>query len=78
MTKQQALNKLYNIYNKMTTSQGLQKYSLLVIDCLRWLIIDIKVQNKAEFIQDELFDILKSEFNIKLKGIGYILDLKNN
>lgn len=78
MTKQQALNKLYSIYNKMTTREGFKKYSLLVIDCLRWLILDIKVQNKAEFIQDELFDILKNDFNIKLKGIGYILDLKNN
>ena len=78
MTKQEALNKLYNIYNKMTTPRGLQKYSLLVIDGLRWLILDIKAQNKAEFILDELFDILKNDFNIKTHGIGYILDLKNN
>ena len=76
MTKQETLNKLYNIYNKI--AGGNKKYPLATINALWFAILDIKVQNKAEFIQDELFDLLKNDFNIKSKGIGYILDLKNN
>ena len=75
MTKEQVLNKLYNIYNKIAPKQ---KYTLATKNTLWFIILDIKVQNKAEFIQDELFDLLKNDFNIKSKGIGYILDLKNN
>ena len=75
MTKQQVLNKLYNIFNKVA---GGRKYPLATIDALWFIILDIKVQNKAEFIQHDVFDLLKDEFNIKTHGIGYILDLKNN
>ena len=75
MTKQETLNKLYNIFNKIA---GGRKYPLATIDALWFLILDIKVQNKAEFVQHDLFDLLKNEFNIKTHGIGYILDLKNN
>ena len=75
MTKQESLNKLYNIFNKVA---GGRKYPLATIDALWFLILDIKVQNKAEFVQHDLFDLLKDEFNIKTYGIGYILDLKNN
>ena len=75
MTKQESLNKLYNIFNKVA---GGRKYPLATIDALWFLILDIKVQNKAEFVQHELFDLLKNDFNIKTHGIGYILDLKNN
>ena len=75
MTKQESLNKLYNIFNKIA---GGRKYPLATIDALWFLILDIKVQNKAEFVQLELFDLLKNDFNIKTHGIGYILDLKNN
>ena len=75
MTKQESLNKLYNIFNKVA---GGRKYPLATIDALWFLILDIKVQNKAEFVQLELFDLLKNDFNIKTHGIGYILDLKNN
>ena len=78
MTKQQALNKLYNLYNKVATPRGVQKYTLAVVNALWFLILDIKVHNKAEFVQDGLFDILKNDFNIKLTSIGWILDLKNN
>lgn len=69
------LNKLYNIYNKISQNS---KYTLALKDCLWFLILDIKKQNKGEFIEHDLFDLLKNEFNIKTKGIGYILDLKNN
>ena len=76
MTKKEiTLNKLYNIFNKIA---GGRKYPLATIDALWFLILDIKVQNKAEFVQLELFDLLKNDFNIKTHGIGYILDLKNN
>ena len=75
MTKQESLNKLYNIFNKVA---GGRKYPLAIIDSLWFVILDIKVQNKAEFVQHELFDLLKDDFNIKTYGIGYILDLKNN
>ena len=75
MTKQETLNKLYSIFNKIA---GGRKYPLAIIDSLWFVILDIKVQNKAEFVQHELFDLLKDEFNIKTYGIGYILDLKNN
>ena len=69
------LNKLYNIYNKILQNP---KYTLALKDCLRFLILDFKNTNKAEFIQNDVFNLLKNEFNIKTKGIGYILDLKNN
>ena len=69
------LNKLYNIYNKILQNP---KYTLALKDCLRFLILDFKNTNKAEFIEYDLFNLLKNEFNIELKGIGYILDLKNN
>ena len=75
MTKQQALNKLYSIYNKIAPKP---KYTLSLKNALWFVILDIKVQNKAEFIQGDLFDLLKNDFNIKLQGIGWILDLKNN
>ena len=75
MTKQESLNKLYSIFNKIA---GGRKYPLAIIDSLWFVILDIKVQNKAEFVQHELFDLLKDDFNIKTYGIGYILDLKNN
>lgn len=76
MTKKEIiLNKLYNIYNKISQNS---KYTLALKDCLWFLILDIKNTNKAEFIQDDVFNLLKNEFNIKSKGIGYILDLKNN
>lgn len=75
MSKQQTLNKLYIIFNKVA---GGRKYPLATIDALWFVILDIKVQNKAEFVQHELFDLLKNDFNIKSHGIGYILDLKNN
>ena len=75
MTKQQTLNKLYNIFNKVA---GGRKYPLATIDALWFLILDIKVQNKAEFVQHDLFDLLKNDFNIKTNYVGYILDLKNN
>lgn len=76
MTKKKIiLNKLYNIYNKISQNP---KYTLALKDTLWLLILDIKAQNKAEFIEHDLFVLLKNEFNIKLKGIGYILDLKNN
>ena len=75
MTKQQALNKLYSIYNKITSKP---KYNLALKNALWFVILDIKVQDKAEFIQHDVFDLLKNDFNIKSKGIGYILDLKNN
>ena len=75
MIKQESLNKLYNIFNKIA---GGRKYPLAIIDSLWFVILDIKVQNKAEFVQHELFDLLKDDFNIKTYGIGYILDLKNN
>ena len=75
MTKQESLNKLYNIFNKVA---GGRKYPLATIDALWFVILDIKVQNRAEFVQHDLFDLLKNEFNIKTYGIGYILDLKNN
>ena len=75
MTKEQALNKLYSIYNKIAPKP---KYTLALKNALWFVILDIKVQNKAEFIQGDLFDLLKNDFNIKLKGIGWLLDLKNN
>lgn len=75
MKKQEILNKLCNIYN---TIAGGKKYPLAVINGLWRIILDIKVNDKAEFIQSELFEILKDSFNIKSHGIGYILDLKNN
>lgn len=75
MTKQESLNKLYSIFNKIA---GGRKYPLAIIDSLWFVILDIKVQNKAEFVQHDLFDLLKDDFNIKTYGIGYILDLKNN
>lgn len=73
--KEIILNKLYNIYNKISQNS---KYTLALKDCLWFLILDIKNTNKAEFIQNDVFNLLKNEFNIKSKGIGYILDLKNN
>ena len=76
MTKQQALNKLYNIFNKATSR--VEKYHLATIDALWFVILDIKVQNKAEFVEHDLFDLLKNDFNIKTNNVGYILDLKNN
>ena len=76
MTKKEIiLNKLYNIYNKIASNP---KYTLALKNTLWLLILDIKAQNKGEFIEYDLFNLLKNEFNIKLKGIGYILDLKNN
>lgn len=75
MTKQEKLNKLYSIYNRIA---GGKKYPLAIIDALWFVILDIKVNNKAEFIQTELFDILKDDFNIRLKGVGWIIDLKDN
>lgn len=76
MTKKEIiLNKLYNIYNKISQNP---KYTLALKDALWFLILDIKNTNKAEFIQYDVFNLLKNEFNIKTKGIGYILDLKNN
>ena len=76
MTKKKIiLNKLYNIYNKISQNS---KYTLALKNTLWFLILDIKNTNKAEFIQDDVFDLLKNEFNIKSKGIGYILELKNN
>lgn len=75
MTKQETLNKLYNIYNKIA---GGKKYPLATINALWFVILDIKVQNKAEFVQHDIFDFLKDDFNIKTHGIGYVLDLKNN
>lgn len=76
MTKQESLNKLYNIFNKV--AGGNKKYPLATIDALRFVILDIKVQNKADFVQYEVFDLLKNDFNIKSKGVGFTLDLKNN
>ena len=73
--KEIILNKLYNIYNKISQNP---KYTLALKNTLWLLILDIKNTNKAEFIQDDVFDLLKNEFNITSKGIGYILDLKNN
>ena len=75
MSKEQALNKLYSIYNKIAPKP---KYTLALKNALWFVILDIKVQNKAEFVQHQLFDLLKDDFNIKTYGIGYILDLKNN
>ena len=76
MTKKDIiLNKLYNIYNKIASNP---KYTIALKDTLYFLILDFKNTNKAEFIEYDLFNLLKNEFNIKLKGIGYILDLKNN
>lgn len=76
MTKKEIiLNKLYNLYNKISQNP---KYTLALKNTLWLLILDIKAQNKGEFIEHDLFDLLKNEFNIKSKGIGYILDLKNN
>ena len=75
MTKQESLNKLYSIFNKVA---GGRKYPLATIDALWFLILDIKVQNKAEFVEHDLFDLLKNDFNIKTNYVGYILDLKNN
>ncbi len=76
MTKKEIiLNKLYNIYNKIEPNP---KYTLALKDTLYFLILDFKNTNKGEFIEYDLFNLLKNEFNIKLKGIGYILDLKNN
>lgn len=76
MTKKEViLNKLYNIYNKISQNS---KYTLALKNTLWILILDIKNTNKAEFIQDDVFNLLKNEFNIKTKDIGYILDLKNN
>ena len=76
MTKKEIiLNKLYNLYNKILQNP---KYTIALKDALWFLILDIKKQNKAEFIEYDVFVLLKNEFNIKLKGIGYILDLKNN
>lgn len=75
MTKQQALNKLYSIYNKIAPKP---KYTLALKNSLWFVILDIKVQNKAEFIEYDLFDLLKNDFNIKTTYISYILDLKNN
>lgn len=76
MTKKEIiLNKLYSIYNKIAPKQ---KYTLTLKNTLWLLILDIKTQNKGEFIEYDLFNLLKNEFNIKLKGVGYILDLKNN
>ena len=75
MTKQETLNKLYSIFNKVA---GGRKYPLATIDALWFLILDIKVQNKAEFVEHDLFDLLKNDFNIKTNYVGYILDLKNN
>lgn len=75
MNKQESLNKLYSIFNKIA---GGRKYPLAVINSLWFLILDIKVQNKAEFVEHDLFDLLKNDFNIKTNYVGYILDLKNN
>lgn len=75
MTKQETLNKLYSIFNKIA---GGRKYPLAIIDSLWFVILDIKVQNKAEFVEHDLFDLLKNDFNIKTNYVGYILDLKNN
>lgn len=76
MTKKEiALNKLYKLYNKIAQNK---KYPLAVVNSLWFVILDLKVQNKAEFVEYDLFDILKNDFNIKNHGIGYILDLKNN
>ena len=75
MSKEKALNKLYSIYNKIAPKP---KYTLALKNALWFVILDIKAQNKAEFIQHDLFDLLKNDFNIKTNYIGYILDLKNN
>ena len=75
MTKQQALNKLCNIYNKIVPNT---KYTLALKNALWFVILDIKVWNKAEFVEHDLFDLLKNDFNLKTNYVGYILDLKNN
>lgn len=73
MNKQAKLNKLYRIYNSMGEQSPLELKNKL------WrVILDLKVQNKAYFKDLKLFDLLKNDFNIKINGIGYVLDLKNN
>ena len=75
MSKQESLNKLYNIFNKVA---GGRRLPLATINALWFIILDIKVQNKAYFVQYELFDLLKNDFNIKSDKIGFTLDLRNN
>lgn len=73
--KEKTLNKLYNLFNKLA---GGRLVPLATLNSLWFLILDLKVQNKAEFIDHELFDLLKDDFNLKTYGIAYVLDLKNN
>ena len=61
MTKQEKLNKLYNLYNSMGDKTPVELRNKL------WrIILDLKVQNKAYFQDLRLFDLLKNDFNIKV------------
>lgn len=68
MTKQDALNKLYNIYNSMGEDTPLNTKNELW-----WVILDLKASNKAYFKSFILFDLLKDYFNIKITYSEYII-----
>lgn len=71
MNKQTKLNKLYKLYNSMGGSLPLE-----IQNKLWWVILDLKVKNKAYFKDLKLFDLLKNDFDIKNKNNEFIIEIK--
>lgn len=70
MIKQEKLNILYKIYNSMG-----EKTPLDTKNELWWVILDLKINNKAYFKSFILFDLLKDYFNIKITYSEYIIKI---
>ena len=70
MTKQEKLNKLYNLYNSMGDKTPVELRNKL------WrVILDLKVRNKAYFQDLRLFDLLKNDFDIKVSYGEFIVGI---
>ena len=69
--KQIKLNKLYNLYNSMGVNTPVE-----LKNKLWWVILDLKVKNKAYFKDLKLFDLLKNDFNIKHSNNEFIIEIK--
>lgn len=69
--KQIKLNKLCNLYNSMGVNTPVE-----LKNKLWWVILDLKVKNKAYFKDLKLFDLLKNDFNIKHSNNEFIIEIK--
>lgn len=68
MNKQEKLNKLYYLYQSMGDT-----FPLDTKNEMWWVILDLKVCNKAYFKSLTIFDLLKNDFDIKVSYGEFIV-----